>query len=131
MLKICEYCGKPIDYNHAFCDENCEHNTFLYYKQRRKWQSLFSALNIIGIITSMLGLLAGLMGHSLKLGLLITGIGVMIIGILYLLFPYYGIDDQIKKKGIITTKRTVKMLGIIALLVGLICIVSSIIISFL
>ena len=128
-MKTCEYCGKPIDYDHAFCNEECENNTFLYYKKRKHWQRFFGLMNTVGIVTVLLGLLAGIISKMVKLGLLITGGGILLTGIIYVLFPYYGLDEQIKHKGIITSTKTVRMIGLIAILIGILCVVGGIIVS--
>ncbi|MBQ7522328.1 MAG: DUF2116 family Zn-ribbon domain-containing protein [Clostridia bacterium] len=127
-MKTCEYCGKEIDYNHAFCDDECEQNTFNYYKNRKRWQGLFSGGNISGIVACLIGLVVGVISKNIKIGLLITGSGILVIGILYLVLPYYGLDEQIKNKGIISTTKTVRMLGVVAMLIGVVCVICGIIV---
>ena len=58
-MKICEFCGKELDYEHAFCDEECENNTFTYYKKRKQFQTGFNAVSIICFAVIMLGTFIG------------------------------------------------------------------------
>ena len=55
----------------------------------------------------------------IKIGLLVAGSGLSVLGLLNLLFPYYGIDEQIRKRGIVSTQRTVKFVGTVLLVLGI------------
>ena len=70
-MKICEFCGKELDYDHAFCDEECENNTFIYYKKRKQFQTCFNVTSIICFAVIMLGTFIGLIAQNLKLGLIL------------------------------------------------------------
>lgn len=129
-MKICSYCGKEIDYNHIYCCDECDRNTFLYYKSRKKFQPVFSTVNITAFIAIIIGAFAGLITEILKLGMLISGSGVALLGLLNILLPFYGVDENIKKKGIITSKKNVKLLGIILLIAGAVMITVGIIVPF-
>ena len=84
-MKICNYCGKEIDYNHAFCSDKCEENTFQFYKKRKKFQTLFNIISIVCFIVIMLGTFIGLLTQVLKYGLLIASPGGILIGAIYVL----------------------------------------------
>lgn len=129
-MKICEYCGKEIDYNHAFCSEECEDNTFIFHKHRKNFQKFFNSISIICFIAIMLGTFIGLISQILKVGLLIIGPATLLVGILYIVLPYYGIEEQIRKKGIITGKRTVRIIGTFVAVIGILCTIASIIVPF-
>ncbi|MEE0859212.1 MAG: DUF2116 family Zn-ribbon domain-containing protein [Acutalibacteraceae bacterium] len=129
-MKICEYCGKEIDYNHAFCNDECEENTFLYHKKRKKFQTLFSTISVICFIDIMVGTFIGLLSQILKIALLVTSFGVLLLGLMYILLPYYGIEEQIHKKGIITGQKTMRILGIIVIAIGVICLIAGMIVPF-
>lgn len=129
-MKICEYCGKQIDYNHAYCNDECEDNTFLYYKNRKKFQTLFNVVTIAGVIAIMLGTFIGLISQILKVGLLVVGIALLLIGIVYTALPYYGIDEQIRKSGIVATIKTTRIIGIAVTIIGVVCTVFGIIVPF-
>ena len=129
-MKICSYCGKEIDYDHIYCCDQCDKNTFLYYKSRKKFQMLFNVVNITAFIAIIIGAFLGLLSQIFKLGLLVSGPGVALLGLLNLTLPYYGIDETIKKKGIVVCKRNVRILGAILLTVGTILIVWGIITPF-
>ena len=129
-MKTCEYCGKEIDYNHAYCNEECENNTFQYHKKRKKFQTLFSVCNITGIIVIMLGGFIGVISQVIKIGLLVAGSGLSVLGLLNLLFPYYGIDEQIRKRGIVSTQRTVRFVGTVLLVLGIGFLIGGIIVPF-
>lgn len=129
-MKICEYCGKEIDYNHAFCSDECEENTFQYHKKRKKFQTLFSAVSIVGFIAIMAGTFIGLLAQEIKYGLLILGPGALLLGIMYLLLPYYGVEEQIHRKGIAKGKKTMKLIGIIVTLIGAVCLAFGLLIQF-
>lgn len=120
-MKICEYCGKGIDYNHAFCSDECAENTFQYHKKRKKFQTLFSTVSIICFIAIMVGAFIGLLAQEIKFGLLIVGPGALLLGIVYLILPYYGIEEQIHNKGIAIGTKTMRLIGVIVTLIGAIC----------
>lgn len=120
-MKICEYCGKEIDYDHAFCSDECEENTFQYHKKRKKFQTLFSSISVICFIAIMVGTFIGLLSQQMKYGLLIVGPGALLLGIVYFILPYYGIEEQIHNKGIIVGQKTMKLIGAIVALIGAIC----------
>ena len=126
-MKICSYCGKEIDYNHIYCSDECDKNTFMYYKLRKKYQMLFNVVNITAFVAIIIGVFLGLLSQILKLGLLVCGSGVALLGLLNLVLPYYGVDENIRKKGIVVSKKNVKILGGILLAVGLVMIVVGII----
>lgn len=129
-MKICEYCGKEIDYNHAFCSDECEDNTFIYHKYRKKFQKFFSVISVICFIIIMLGTFIGLISQILKVGLLVAGPGVLLMGIVYIILPYYGIEEQIHNKGIITGRKTMRIIGAAVSVIGAICIIAGIIVPF-
>ncbi len=129
-MKICEYCGKGIDYNHAFCSDECEENTFQYHKKRKKFQTLFSSTSIICFIAIMVGTFIGLLAQQIKYGLLIAGPGALLLGIVYLILPYYGIEEQIHNKGIIVGQKTMKLIGAIVALIGAICLTFGLLMQF-
>ncbi|MEE1076121.1 MAG: DUF2116 family Zn-ribbon domain-containing protein [Acutalibacteraceae bacterium] len=129
-MKICEYCGKEIDYNHAFCSDECEENTFQYHKKRKKFQTLFSSTSIICFIAIMVGTFIGLLAQQIKYGLLIAGPGALLLGIVYLILPYYGIEEQIHNKGIIVGQKTMKLIGAIVALIGAICLTFGLLMQF-
>ncbi len=128
-MKICEFCGKEIDYDHAFCSDECEENTFQYHKKRKKYQKLFSTTSIMCFITIMLGTFIGLIAQVLKYGLLIAGPGALILGIVYMLFPYYGIEEQIHTKGLAKGRKTMILIGAIVALIGAVCFTSGLLIQ--
>lgn len=130
FMKICEYCGKEIDYNHAFCSDECEENTFQYYRKRKKFQTLFSTISIICFIAIMAGTFIGLLAQQIKYGLLIIAPGAVLLGIVYLILPYYGIEEQIHKKGITKGTKTMKLMGIVLTLIGVICLVFGLLMQF-
>ncbi|MEE0059477.1 MAG: DUF2116 family Zn-ribbon domain-containing protein, partial [Acutalibacteraceae bacterium] len=128
-MKICEFCGKGIDYNHIFCSDECEENTFQYHKKRKKFQALFSTVSLICFATIMIGTFIGLLSQELKYGLLILGPGALVLGITYFLLPYYGIEEQIHKKGIITGQKTMRIIGLVVALVGFVCLLLGLLIQ--
>lgn len=129
-MKICEYCGKEIDYNHVFCSDECEENTFIYHKKRKNFQTFFSVMSIICFVVIMLGTFIALLSQILKIGLLVSGSGALLLGIIYILLPYYGIEEQIHNKGIITGRKTMRIIGIIVSVIALACLIAGIIIPF-
>lgn len=129
-MKICSYCGKEIDYNHIYCCDECDKNTFLYYKSRKKYQTLFGTIITISFIAIIIGAFLGLLSQIPKLGLLVSGPGVALLGLINLLLPYYGIDENIKKKGIAVSKKNVNTLGVALLALGAVLIVVGIILPF-
>ncbi len=129
-MKICSYCGKQIDYNHTYCSESCEENTFLFYKNRRKFQLFFNIASIFCFIVIMLGTFIGLLTQELKYGLLFASPGGILIGIIYAVLPYYGLDEQIRYKGIVASKKTVRIIGSALAVLCTVCFVAGIIIPF-
>lgn len=129
-MKICEFCGKELDHNHAFCDEDCENNTFIYYKKRKQFQTCFNAVSIICFAVIMLGTFIGLIAQNLKLGLIIVGSAVLLLGTVYIIIPYYGLDEQIRKKGIKACLKTTRMISSAVLILGAVCLALGIIVTF-
>ncbi len=129
-MKICEFCGKEIDYNHAFCSDECEEETFQYHKKRKKYQTIFSTISVICFILIMVGAFIGLISQELKFGLLISSPGALILGITYILLPYYGIEEQIHKQGLRKGRKTMILLGLIVALIGVLCLLSGLLIHF-
>ncbi|MBQ2443778.1 MAG: DUF2116 family Zn-ribbon domain-containing protein [Clostridia bacterium] len=129
-MKICEFCGKELDYDHAFCDEECENNTFIYYKKRKQFQTCFNVTSIICFAVIMLGTFIGLIAQNLKLGLIIVGSAVLLLGTVYIIIPYYGLDEQIRNKGIKTCLKTTRMISAAVLIVGAVCLTLGIIVPF-
>lgn len=129
-MKICEFCGKEIDYQHAFCSDECQENTFQYHKKRKKFQKLFSTVSVICFIAIMIGTFIGLISQVLKFGLLIAGPATLVLGILYFLFPYYGIEEQIHSKGLAKGKKTMILIGAIVALIGAICLTFGLLMHF-
>lgn len=127
-MKICSYCGKEIDYNHAFCSNECEENTFQFYKKRKKFQILFNIVSIVCFIVIMLGTFIGLLTQVLKYGLLIASPGGILIGAIYIIMPFYGIDEQIRSKGISASVKTVRALGTLVAVICTVCLTVGIII---
>lgn len=125
-MKICEYCGKEIDYDHAFCSDECEESTFQYHKKRKKFQTLFSTISVICFIAITVGTFIGLLSQQIKYTLLIAGTGALLLGIVYLILPYYGIEEQIHNKGIVVGKKTMQLIGVIVTLIGIICLIFGI-----
>ncbi|MEE0265682.1 MAG: DUF2116 family Zn-ribbon domain-containing protein [Acutalibacteraceae bacterium] len=129
-MKICEYCGTGIDYNHAFCSDECENQTFQYHKKRKKFQTLFSTISLICFIAIMIGTFIGLIAQELKYGLLVAGPAAFLLGIFYILLPYYGIDEQIHKKGIKKGRKTMRLIGLVVALIGAVCFAAGLLIQF-
>jgi len=129
-MKICSYCGKEIDYNHAYCSNECEENTFNFYKKRSKFQILFNIVSIVCFIAIMLGTFIGLLTQVLKYGLLIASPGGILLGIMYTVMPFYGIEEQIHNKGIAASIKTMRVIGIIVTVICTACVLAGIIMPF-
>lgn len=129
-MKICEFCGTGIDYNHAFCSDECEEQTFQYHKKRKKFQTLFSTISLLCFITIMVGTFIGLLAQELKYGLLIASPGALLLGITYILLPYYGIEEQIHKKGLRKGRKTMRLIGLIVALIGFVCLLFGVLIHY-
>ncbi|MDD6447971.1 MAG: hypothetical protein PUF87_08890 [Ruminococcus sp.] len=78
----------------------------------------------------MLGTFIGLLTQELKYGLLIASPGGILIGIIYAVLPYYGLDEQIRYKGIETSKKTVRIIGSVLAVLCTVCFVVGFIIPF-
>ena len=78
----------------------------------------------------MLGTFIGLIAQNLKLGLIIVGSAVFLLGTVYIIIPYYGLDEQIKNKGIKTCLKTTRMISAAVLIVGAVCLALGIIVPF-
>lgn len=120
-MKRCDYCGKEITYHQQYCDEKCERLAKKYYRTARNMRTIFSIVNIAGLIGLILGLFWAVLS-SAQTGAFIAGAAALILGFLYFLLPF-GTEEQIKKNKIEKTVKRIKLLGIFGFILGIIIIV--------
>lgn len=108
-LKKCEYCAKEITYHQMYCNDKCQTSANNYYDMRDKIQSIMSIINGVGVMSIGIGIFV--FSFLRSVGAYMVAIPLVILGILYLLFPVPA-DVMIGKYKI---EKSVKMTRIIAI----------------
>lgn len=116
-MKKCEYCAKEISYYDQYCSEACEEKAKQYYDLTRNKRKLFSFFNFTGLLALIIGLFWML--FQAQVGAYIAGAALLIVGILFFLFPF-GTPEMLQKFKIEKMTKIVKIIGILATVIGLI-----------
>jgi len=123
-MKKCEYCAKEISYHEMFCCEECENSTYAFYDKREKFQTFFSVIN--GIFVLSIGICIFLYSFMPVVGLIGIGGSMTILGVMYMFLPFppdIFIEKQKLKKAIFYTRiiaGVLLALGIGVLIYGII-----------
>lgn len=119
-MKHCEYCAKEISYYEQYCGKRCEEQAIKYYRLTRNKRKLFSFINFAGLLALTVGLFWTL--FQAQIGAYIAGTALVFLGLLYFFFPF-GTPDMLQKHKIQKTIKIVKILGCIAIAIGIAAIV--------
>lgn len=122
-MKQCEYCAKEITYHQIYCDDICEDNAQKFYDMRESAEKIMGILN--GICVLSIGIGFFLFSFFSKTSAFMISIPMLILGILFTLFPVPA-DVMINKYKIQKAVKLTRIIGIVVLLLGIIATVISI-----
>ncbi len=118
-MKRCDYCGKEITYHQMYCDDACEDSANRFYETRDKIEKLIGIINGISVLSIGIGLF--IFSLERTIGSYMISIPLLILGLLFLLFPIPA-DVMINKHKI---KKSIKITRIIASIVLALGIIAS------
>lgn len=118
-MKRCDYCGKEITYHQMYCDDTCEDSANRFYETRDKIEKLIGIINGISVLSIGIGLF--IFSLERTIGSYMISIPLLVLGLLFLLFPIPA-DVMINKHKI---KKSIKITRIIASIVLALGIIAS------
>ncbi len=122
-LKKCEYCAKEISYHQMYCDDKCQTQANKFYDMRDKIQSIMGIINGVGVMSIGIGIFV--FSFLKKAGAFMVAIPLLILGLLFLLFPVPA-DVMIQKYKIEKSVKITRIIAIILLVLGVIATVLAI-----
>lgn len=123
-MKKCEYCAKEISYHEMYCSDNCENDAKAFYKMRDSITKAMSIINGVGVMSIGVGIFV--FSFIREVGAFMVALPLLILGMLYLLFPVPA-DVMIEKNKIKKAVKTTKIIAIILLVLGIIATVASVV----
>lgn len=117
-MKQCDYCGKPIDYHHQYCCEECEKNAIHYYNRERRSEKLISFVNIISFFGVIAGCIIAAI-YSGKIGCFVCAPLLALLGCVYFICPFAP-ENITKKYKIIRAQKFIRLFAIIFLAIAVI-----------
>lgn len=123
ILKKCEYCAKEISYHDIYCCDDCQNNANDFYDMREKITTIMSIINGISVMSIGIGLFV--FSFYKEIGAFMVAIPLVILGLLYILFPVPA-DVMIEKNKIQKAQRITGFIGLVMLILGIIATVFAI-----
>ncbi|MBR2715549.1 MAG: hypothetical protein IKB73_05025 [Ruminococcus sp.] len=123
-MKKCGYCAKEISYHEMYCCDECQNSANKFYETRDKVTTLMSVINGISVMSIGIGLF--IFSFFREIGAFMVAIPLVILGILYILFPIPA-DVMIEKNKIEKAQKTTRYIGIALLILGIIATIFAII----
>lgn len=117
LMKKCEYCAKEISYHDMYCCDECQTSANNFYDMRDKITTAMSICN--GVCVMSIGIGIFVFSFLKEVGAYMVAIPLLILGILYLLFPVPA-DVMIQKNKIKKSVKTTRIIAIILLALGVI-----------
>ena len=123
-MKKCEYCAKEISYHEMYCSDECQNGANKFYDMRDRISKVIAIFNGICVMSIGLGLFIFSMFKDI--GAYMVSIPMVILGILFLLFPVPA-DVMIQKMKIKKAVNVTRYIAGILLVLGIIALVVTII----
>ena len=123
ILKKCEYCAKEISYHDIYCCDDCQNKANDFYDMREKITTIMSIINSISVMSIGIGLFV--FSFYKEIGAFMVAIPLVILGLLYILFPVPA-DVMIEKNKIQKAQRITGFIGLVMLILGIIATVFAI-----
>lgn len=122
-MKRCEYCAKEISYHEIYCSEECQNGANAFYDMRDRITSVMSVINGVGVMSIGIGMFV--FSFFREVGAFMITIPLVILGLLYTLFPVPA-DVMIQKNKIKKAQKTTRIIGLVLLVLGIISTVFAI-----
>ncbi len=122
-LKKCEYCAKEISYHEIYCSDECQNGANDFYDMREKITTIMSIINGISVMSIGIGLFV--FSFYKEIGAFMVAIPLVILGLLYILFPVPA-DVMIVKNKIEKAQKTTRTIGLVMLILGIIATIFAI-----
>ncbi|MBQ8056846.1 MAG: hypothetical protein IJ275_00755 [Ruminococcus sp.] len=119
-MKKCEYCAKEISYHEMYCCDDCQKGANEFYDMRDKVSVLIGIIN--GICVMSIGIGFFVFSFFKEAGAYMVSIPMIILGLIFMLFPIPA-DVMIQKYKI---QKSVKITRIIALSLIILGIIATI-----
>lgn len=100
-----------------YCDDKCENSANKYYDMRDKIQTIMSIINGVGVMSIGIGIFV--FSFLKAVGAYMVAIPLVILGILYLLFPVPA-DVMIQKYKIEKSVKLTRIIAVVLLVLGII-----------
>lgn len=116
-LKKCEYCAKEISYHEIYCCDDCQTGANKFYDVRESISTIIGIINGISVMSIGIGFFV--FSFFREVGAFMVAIPMVILGILFLLFPIPA-DVMIQKYKIQKSVKITRIIAMILLVVGII-----------
>lgn len=123
-MKKCEYCAKEISYHEMYCSDECQNGANKFYDMRDSITKAIAVFN--GVCVMSIGIGIFIFSMVRDIGAYMISIPMVILGILFLLFPVPA-DVMIQKMKIKKAVNVTRYIAGILLVLGIIALVVTII----
>lgn len=124
-MKKCEYCAKEISYHEMYCCDDCQTGANNFYDMRDKISKIIGVFNGICVMSIGIGLFV--FSFFREVGAYMVAIPMVILGILFLLFPVPA-DVMIQKYKIKKALKITRVIALVLLALGIIATTVAIIV---
>lgn len=123
-MKKCNYCGKEVSYQDFYCSDECQNNANKFYDMQEKISTIMGIFNGVCVMSIGIGLFV--FSFFKEVGAYMVSVPLLILGLLFLLFPMPA-DVMIEKYKIQKSVKLTKLIAIILLALGAIALTFTII----
>lgn len=116
-MKKCGYCAKEISYHDMYCCDDCQTNANSFFDMREKISKAVGVFNGVCVMSIGIGLFV--FSFFRVVGAYMIAIPLVILGILFLLFPVPA-DVMIEKYKIEKAVKITRIIALVLLALGII-----------